>query len=306
MYILIQNLLAIAFLGNIAIILSFVISLYIRRDILIKNNFPRLLTSIFLILFLLAVCVFQLFCFNSEELTVKFGIFLLILEIFISLAFFWFFSYLHGIESNSLEILKAVVGVIEAGDPNLDGHSLHVQKLTMLMYNYLPWRYRLMINPYNLKYASLLLDVGKLGVPRRIVAKAGKLEREEWEMMRRHPVIGLKILSPVASCAPILLWIKYHHERMDGGGYYHLEGKEIPLASRIIAIADTYSAITMERSYRASFSYEEAISAIKLVAGSQLDPELVKIFCSIPLRKIEACLSEVQKEMARYDEENFR
>ncbi|MBR1404877.1 MAG: HD domain-containing protein [Treponema sp.] len=307
MYIIImENLLVIGFLLHLAVIGAFVFKVFIRQNVLMQPTVPRVFSVVLVLLFLVVVGALFILLYQNEDLCAIYGIPLLVIEAFIIIGFLWFFAYLHGIERTSIELLKAIVGVLEAGDPNLDGHSLHVQKLTMLMYAHLPLHQRIAINPYNLEYASLLLDVGKLGVPRSIIQKAGKLEKDEWEFMRRHPGIGVKILHPVAMSSPILRWIKYHHERVDGSGYYHLEKDEIPLASRIIAVADTYSAVTMERSYKASLTYEEAISELKLAAGTQLDPALVDIFCSIPLRKIEACMADVHKQMQRYDEENFR
>ena len=307
MYIIImENLLVIGFLLHLAVIGAFVFKVFIRQNVLMQPTVPRVFSVVLVLLFLVVVGALFILLYQNEDLCAIYGIPLLVIEAFIIIGFLWFFAYLHGIERTSIELLKAIVGVLEAGDPNLDGHSLHVQKLTMLMYAHLPLHQRIAINPYNLEYASLLLDVGKLGVPRSIIQKAGKLEKDEWEFMRRHPGIGVKILHPVAMSSPILRWIKYHHERVDGSGYYHLEKDEIPLASRIIAVADTYSAVTMERSYKASLTYEEAISELKLAAGTQLDPALVDIFCSIPLRKIEACKADVHKQMQRYDEENFR
>ena len=307
MYIIImENLLVIGFLLHLAVIGAFVFKVFIRQNVLMQPTVPRVFSVVLVLLFLVGVGALFILLYQNEDLCAIYGIPLLVIEAFIIIGFLWYFAYLHGIERTSIELLKAIVGVLEAGDPNLDGHSLHVQKLTMLMYAHLPLHQRIAINPYNLEYASLLLDVGKLGVPRSIIQKAGKLEKDEWEFMRRHPGIGVKILHPVAMSSPILRWIKYHHERVDGSGYYHLEKDEIPLASRIIAVADTYSAVTMERSYKASLTYEEAISELKLAAGTQLDPALVDIFCSIPLRKIEACMADVHKQMQRYDEENFR
>ena len=206
----------------------------------------------------------------------------------------------------SIEIIEMLIGVIEAGDSNLDGHSLHVHNLTMLLYDHLPFSYKRKVNKDDLEYASLLLDIGKLGVSRRILGKSGKLEGDEWAMMKRHPEIGVKILGSVKYFDRISDWVLYHHERVDGSGYYKLTGDQIPLASRIMAVADTYSAITRARSYKPSYDYEEATAELRLVAGTQLDEELVKIFCSIPTKRIAACMEDVHKRMERLGDENFR
>ena len=113
--------------------------------------------------------------------------------------------------------------------------------------------------------------------------------------MRNHPRTGVKILKPLRTFANISPWIEYHHERPDGKGYYGLKGEEIPLASKIIAIADTYSAITMRRSYKAPRTHEEAIEIIREVAGTQLDKDLVDIFVKIPKEELVRCIPEEVK-----------
>ena len=119
------------------------------------------------------------------------------------------------------------------------------------------------------------------------------LTQEEWEIMQQHPKIGVEILEPLRSFSHIKPWILYHHERMDGRGYYGLKGTQIPLASRIIAVADTYSAVTMRRSYKAPRSHEEAIAILRNAAGDQLDPVLVEYFCAIPESELSRCAPEM-------------
>lgn len=218
----------------------------------------------------------------------------------------WAFAQSRGSEERAVEVLSAVVGVLEAGDPNLDGHSLHVLNLSMLIYRYLPVRLKRSLNPFRLQFAALLLDVGKLGVPRDVLDKAGRLSREEWELVRRHPDIAVDILSPIQSFGEIARWIQCHHERVDGAGYHSLPLSEIPLASRVIAVADTFSALTMDRSYKAALSCDEARSELRLAAGSQLDEEVVEAFCSIPLYRLEECREDVRRRMERYQSGNFR
>ena len=179
---------------------------------------------------------------------------------------------------------------------------MHVRNLAMLLYDYLPINYRSAIDRESLQFATLLLDIGKLGIPSEIISKNGKLEESEWELIRLHPDFGMNILLQIPSFDTIALWVKYHHERVDGSGYYHLKENEIPLASRLIAVVDTYSAITIERSYKAVLPYENAITELRLSAGSQLDRELVDVFCSIPMNKVERCLHDAKEKMHRYEE----
>lgn len=196
----------------------------------------------------------------------------------------------------SFEITQLLVDVVDARDPNLNGHSSHVKELAMLFYEYLPRDKKKQIKPIDLEYAALLHDIGKLGVPEAILNKPGKLTDEEWEIMKKHPAIGVKFLTPIESFDNIAPWIKYHHERIDGNGYNHLKGEDIPYVAKILAICDTYSAITMRRSYKAPRTHEEAIEIIKDVAGTQLDAELVEIFITIPKEELEKCIPERIKD----------
>lgn len=198
-------------------------------------------------------------------------------------------------KTRSIDIAEVLVGVIDARDPNLNGHSRCVQNVTMLFYRYLPANLRNEINPVSLEYAALMHDVGKLGVPEAILNKPAKLDEEEWKIMRRHPRIGVDILKPLRTFSNISDWIEYHHERIDGNGYYKVPGEEIPLPARIIAIADTYSAIVMRRSYKAPKTHEDAIGIMKDVAGSQLDKGLMDIFVTIPKEELVKCIPEEVK-----------
>lgn len=216
-------------------------------------------------------------------------------SIFVAIVLTLMFNLLDTAKSRSIDIAEVLVGVIDARDPNLNGHSRHVQKLTMLFYEYLPASIRRGINPVSLEYAALMHDVGKLGVPESILNKPAKLEPEEWAIMKRHPKVGVKILEPLQTFNHITDWILFHHERIDGNGYYSQPGDQIPLPARIISIADTYSAITMRRSYKAPKTHEDAIQIIKDVAGTQLDGELVKYFMTIPKERLIQCIPEQVK-----------
>ena len=216
-------------------------------------------------------------------------------SIFVAIVLTLMFNLLDTAKTRSIDIAEVLVGVIDARDPNLNGHSRHVQELTMLFYSYLPNWMKNDINPVSLEYAALMHDVGKLGVPESILNKPAKLNDDEWEIMRAHPRVGVQILEPLHTFDHIADWILYHHERFDGNGYYKLQGDEIPLAARIIAIADTYSAITMRRSYKEPRTHEDAVKILQEVAGTQLDAELVKIFLTIPKEELSKCIPEKVK-----------
>ncbi len=200
------------------------------------------------------------------------------------------FHLIESIKQNCLDVTEVLISIIENRDPNLNGHSRNVQKITMLFYSYLPKELQNQINPVSLEYAALMHDVGKLGIPESVLNKPGKLDPAEWEIMKQHPKIGVKFLEPLHTFEHIMPWILYHHERIDGKGYYSIPGDKIPLPARIIAIADTYSAITMKRVYKDPGSHDIAMEIICNVAGSQLDSSLVKIFATIPQEKLMDCV----------------
>ena len=211
-------------------------------------------------------------------------------SVFVSIVITLLNHLMETARTRSIDIAEVLIGVIDARDPNLNGHSLSVQNLTMTLYRHLPSHLRSQINPVSLEYAALMHDVGKLGVPEAILNKPGKLDEDEWAVMKQHPKTGVKILKPLHTFDNVSDWIEYHHERIDGKGYYALNGDEIPLAARIIAIADTYSAITMRRSYKDPKTHEEAVEIIRSVSGTQLDKELVDIFLTIPKEELQQCL----------------
>lgn len=212
--------------------------------------------------------------------------------IFVSLALVLMYYLVDTLKDRSLEVTETLIGVIEARDSNLNGHSRNVQMLCMCLYKHLPTEMKEGINPVNFEYAALLHDVGKLGVPEAILNKPGKLDPDEWDVMKQHPKIAMDLLKSLPSFENIKDWILYHHERIDGKGYYGIPGDDIPMAARIIAVCDTYSAITMRRSYKDKRTHEEAMEIIKDVAGSQLDPDITTIFKTIPKEELQACTPE--------------
>jgi len=127
--------------------------------------------------------------------------------------------------------------------------------------------------------AGELHDIGKMAIPDEILGKPGPLDAEEWELMRKHTLIGERMLSVTPALAPVARLIRWSHERWDGTGYPDgLEGAEIPIGSRIIAICDAYEAMTERRPYRQPLSAEEALTELRRNAGTQFDPELVEHF----------------------------
>jgi diguanylate cyclase (GGDEF)-like protein len=130
-----------------------------------------------------------------------------------------------------------------------------------------------------LKSVGLLHDIGKIALDESVLNNPGKLSKEEWHQIKRHPEIGYRILSTVNDLAEMAEYVLTHHERWDGNGYPKgLKGTDIPLQSRIIAIADAYDAMISERSYRSPFSEEAAIKELEKGIGIQFDPIITKVF----------------------------
>lgn len=197
---------------------------------------------------------------------------------------------MENAKQKSRQIMAMIMTVVESGDPTLDEHSRKVAELSVLIYDFLPLRLRWRISRGDLFCAALLYDIGKLGIPNTIRNKSGKLTKEEQKLMQGYPEISVAVLRKIPSFNPVLDWILYHRERMDGTGFYHLKGKEIPLGARIIAVANVFAALTTSRPYRPSLSYEAAVEEMRQAAGTHLDPEIVEYFCEIPLKSVANCL----------------
>lgn len=132
------------------------------------------------------------------------------------------------------------------------------------------------------EFAGLFHDIGKIGIPDDILMKPSKLTEDEYKIMQSHPEKSVQILTPLAGVEfykNLLPGVMHHHERYDGRGYpHHLKGDAIPIAARMILVADTYDAMTADRVYRKGLAPEVAYKELEDFAGSQFDPHLVKIF----------------------------
>jgi putative two-component system response regulator len=130
--------------------------------------------------------------------------------------------------------------------------------------------------------AGLLHDIGKIGISDYVLQKPGKLDKEEFEIIKTHPVVGEKICSSINSFQPFLPWIKHHHESWDGKGYPdNLKGENIPYGARIIAIADAFDAMISDRPYRKALELEEVCKIFREGAGKQWDAQLVNVFLKL-------------------------
>ncbi|MBR6163654.1 HD domain-containing protein [bacterium] len=175
--------------------------------------------------------------------------------------------------------LKSISCALDAKDAYTNGHSLRVTLYSLMLAKELNLDNRTM---ESIETAGLLHDIGKIGIPQSVLCKNGKLTDEEFAIMKSHPEKGEKIIMNIEKLKIVSNWLKSHHERWDGRGYPQgLAGEDIPLSARIIAIADTYDAMTSTRPYRTALSHEVAIAEIQKCAGSQFDPKLAEKFIAI-------------------------
>lgn len=189
------------------------------------------------------------------------------------------FQLFVDMRQNYLQTVEALVQALEAKDSYTSGHSGRVAQLAVAMAEELGMPDEKL---ELIKYAGILHDIGKIGVDERILNKTGSLLDLEWEAIRNHPVVGENIIKKINFLYDISPAVRHHHERFDGQGYPDgLQGEEIPLEARIIAVADTYDAITSNRSYRQGRTQGEALKELQRVAGTQLDPEMVKVFLKV-------------------------
>jgi putative nucleotidyltransferase with HDIG domain len=130
-----------------------------------------------------------------------------------------------------------------------------------------------------LRVAAMLHDVGKVSLPDEILKKPGPLDEGEYEEVKAHPVIGAEFVNRVDGLSLIAQWVKHSHEHYDGSGYPDgLAGEEIPLASRILLVADAFDAMTSDRPYRSALSHEDALAELRRNSGRQFDPRCVAAF----------------------------
>ncbi len=134
----------------------------------------------------------------------------------------------------------------------------------------------------DLYWASILHDIGKIGISERILQKKSTLTKEDWVLIRMHPTIGSNIVSSIDAYPSLATTISAHQEKFDGTGYPKgLSGKHTPLGARILGIADAYQAMTEERYYRGARTHEEALAELQKVKGTQFDPEVLDVFLNV-------------------------
>lgn len=192
----------------------------------------------------------------------------------------------EGLQRSAMEIMLAYDATIEGWARALElrdyetvGHSKRVTKMTETLARAMGIQDE---NLVNIRRGALLHDIGKMGVPDSILHKPGKLNEEEWEIIRKHPVYAYDMLSSIDFLKPAMDIPHYHHERWDGSGYPKgLKGTDIPLPARIFAIVDAWDALSSDRPYRKAWEAERVIAYLKTEAGALFDPEIVDTFLQV-------------------------
>jgi HD-GYP domain-containing protein (c-di-GMP phosphodiesterase class II) len=190
-------------------------------------------------------------------------------------------SRVRELETVNQETIFAFVRAIDARDPYTARHSEKVAAYAVRLARALG------LPPSDcdrIHLSGMLHDIGKVALERSVLHKPGPLDDDEWAQVRDHPAQSAHILGAVARFACYVPGARHHHERYDGRGYPDgLAGKAIPLDARILAVADSYDAMTSDRSYREALSHDEAIARLQAAAGTQLDPVCVRAFAALVL-----------------------
>jgi HD-GYP domain-containing protein (c-di-GMP phosphodiesterase class II) len=175
--------------------------------------------------------------------------------------------------------IQMLAGAVDEKDPYTRGHSDRVTRYSLLIAKELKQPESFL---ETLRISAQLHDVGKIGIEDHILKKPGALTEEEFEVMKTHTTKGANILRPVEQLAEMLPGIELHHEALDGRGYpYGLQGDQIPLLARVIAVADTFDALTTNRPYQTAHTPEQALQIIRNLAGKRLDPEAVEALLAV-------------------------
>ena len=196
-----------------------------------------------------------------------------------------------------LGTLEALTASIDAKDRYTCGHSRRVAHLTQALAQAIG------LDEYTVSrcnIAGLVHDVGKIGVPEAVLVKPGKLDAQEFAWIRKHPEIGYRILKDIPQLDDILPGVLYHHERWDGKGYPQgLAGESIPLVARLIGLADSFDAMSSNRTYRSALSRAQVLGEIEKCAGSQFDAELARAFLKLNFTTYDKMSAEHQASEAQ-------
>ncbi len=247
--------------------------------------------------FYVAVCVFGLMTLAVISLgmaNAEVSIGLIGIVIFsIPLAMIWYSTHLYmgkshairtqnealrianeRLETSYLSTIRALAAAIDAKDHYTHGHSEMTMRYAVGTARELGLDEEQIANVH---IAALLHDVGKIGIPDSLLNKPSKLSQEEWQIMKEHPVLGANLILQVELLSSAVEAVRHHHERYDGMGYPSgLRGEEIPISAQIIAVADSFQAITSSRPYRPARTVAEGLTELRRCVGAQFSPRVVE------------------------------
>ncbi|MDR2067316.1 MAG: HD-GYP domain-containing protein [Endomicrobium sp.] len=185
----------------------------------------------------------------------------------------------HDIHGSYIGIVQTLARAIDAKDSYAFSHATRARRYAKLIAKAMGLEKDVV---RQVEYASLMHDIGKIGISESILKKESSLTEQEKDVMKMHPIIGYNIIAPIHFLSEIALLVLYHQEWYDGSGYPEgLKGEEIPLGARIIAVIDAYDAMTSDRPYRKSLGKDAAIKELINGSGTQFDPKVVNTFVNI-------------------------
>ena len=183
------------------------------------------------------------------------------------------------VKTLSVEVMEALAHTIDAKDKYTKGHSIRVAKYSRMLAQKMGFSVDECETIY---YMGLLHDLGKIGVDNDIINSPGPLTDEQYAVIKKHPGLGYDILSEIKSRSDLVIGARWHHERYDGKGYPDGKaGEDIPVYARIIAVADSYDAMTSNRSYRKFMAQDKVRSELEKNSGTQFDPKVAECMISI-------------------------
>jgi len=199
----------------------------------------------------------------------------------------------NNLHMDYLNVIRALANAVEAKDPYTRGHSDRVVRYTQTIGSV----FKLPVSDMEkLEVASILHDIGKIGISDQILLKPGKLTDDEYCLMKQHPIIGDRILQPIDSLKEVRTWVYQHHERHDGLGYPEgIQGNQVEFQAKILIVAEVFDALATERAYKKAWPIPTVISFLNDNAGSHFDPEVIKVFTEI--------LREQGEEFARFGQQ---
>ncbi len=203
----------------------------------------------------------------------------------------------EDVQAMFLGTLHALTSAIDAKDSYTCGHSERVALMSRLLAVAAGLDEPTVEQVY---ISGLIHDVGKIGVPEAVLCKPGKLSKEEFDLMKLHPEIGARILKDIRQMQNLIPGVLYHHERWEGGGYpYGVAGETIPLFGRLVALADSFDAMSSNRTYRRAMEHKQVLEEIRRCSGTQFDPELAERFLGLDFTQYFRLIEKHQYEHSR-------